>query len=97
MLTRICTHPQYLPRIRCVYQEGADRDGQRCRLQRQDHRGVPGDRRPFTAVAQELAGTARAELWQRLVDRYPTIRAHQAKTDRQFPALVLTRNGRPGQ
>jgi deazaflavin-dependent oxidoreductase (nitroreductase family) len=52
----------------------------------------------FTAVAQELAGTARAELWQQLVDRYPTIRAHQAKTDRQFPVLVLTRHdGRPGQ
>jgi len=45
----------------------------------------------FTAVAEELAGTVRAELWPRLVARYPTLGVHQAKTTRQFPVLVLTR------
>ena len=45
----------------------------------------------FTAVAEELAGTVRAELWPRLVARYPTLGAHQAGTTRQFPVLMLTR------
>jgi deazaflavin-dependent oxidoreductase (nitroreductase family) len=45
----------------------------------------------FTVVAEELTGAARAEVWQKMIDRYPTVRAHQAKTDRQFPLLVLTR------
>ena len=45
----------------------------------------------FTAVAEELMGTARAELWPKLVAEYPTLGAHQAKTTRQFPVFVLTR------
>ena len=46
----------------------------------------------FTAVAEELAGTVRADLWPRLVARYPTLGAHQAKTTSQFPVLMLTRH-----
>jgi deazaflavin-dependent oxidoreductase (nitroreductase family) len=45
----------------------------------------------FTAVAEELVGPARAELWPKLVERYPTLGAHQARTKRQFPILVLSR------
>jgi len=45
----------------------------------------------FTAAAEELTGTVRAELWPRLVARFPTVGAHQAKTTRQFPVIVLTR------
>jgi deazaflavin-dependent oxidoreductase (nitroreductase family) len=44
-----------------------------------------------TVLAEELAGTARAELWAKLVARYPTVGAHQAKTARQVPVIVLTR------
>jgi deazaflavin-dependent oxidoreductase (nitroreductase family) len=50
----------------------------------------------FTAVAEELAGSDRAELWAKLVARYPTLAAHQAKTTRRFPVLVLTRRDRSG-
>jgi deazaflavin-dependent oxidoreductase (nitroreductase family) len=45
----------------------------------------------FTVVAEELDGTARAELWPKLVARYPTVGEHQAKTARQVPVIVLTR------
>jgi deazaflavin-dependent oxidoreductase (nitroreductase family) len=45
----------------------------------------------FTAVAEELAGTVRAELWPELVARYPTLGVYQAKTARRFPVFVLTR------
>ena len=45
----------------------------------------------FTAAAQKLDAAARAGLWPRLVARYPTLSAHQAKTTRQFPVLILTR------
>ena len=45
----------------------------------------------FTVLAEELAGTARAELWPKLVARYPTVGTHQAKTARQVPVIVLTR------
>ena len=47
----------------------------------------------FTAVAQELDDTARAELWPVLVARYPTLGQHQAKTTRQVPVFILTRQG----
>ena len=47
----------------------------------------------FTAVAEELDDTARAELWPRLIARYPTLAQHQAKTTRQVPVFVLTRQG----
>lgn len=45
----------------------------------------------FPVLVQELDGAARAEMWPRLVARYPTLGAHQAKTTRQFPILLLTR------
>ena len=45
----------------------------------------------FTVLADELAGAARAELWPKLVAEYPTLGEHQAKTTRQFPVLMLTR------
>ena len=43
-----------------------------------------------TVLAAELDGTARAELWPKLVARYPTVGEHQAKTARQIPVLMLT-------
>lgn len=45
----------------------------------------------FTVVAEELDGTARAELWPKLVARYPTVGEHQARTQRQVPVFMLTR------
>ncbi len=45
----------------------------------------------FAAQAEELDDTARAELWPRLVAEHPTLGEHQAKTTRQIPVLVLTR------
>ena len=45
----------------------------------------------FTVLADELAGAARAELWPKLVAEYPTLGQHQAKTMRQFPVFMLTR------
>jgi deazaflavin-dependent oxidoreductase (nitroreductase family) len=45
----------------------------------------------FTAVAEELDGTARAELWPKLVAESPTVEEHQAKTTRQIPVFMLTR------
>lgn len=52
----------------------------------------------FTVLAQELDGTARAELWQKLVAEWPKpvagspdLGAAQAKTTRQFPVILLTR------
>jgi deazaflavin-dependent oxidoreductase (nitroreductase family) len=47
--------------------------------------------RTFTAMAQELDNTARAELWPELVAESPDIGRHQAKTNRQIPVFVLTR------
>ena len=45
----------------------------------------------FTVLAYELARAARAELWPKLVAEYPTVGEHQAKTTRQFPVFLLTR------
>jgi deazaflavin-dependent oxidoreductase (nitroreductase family) len=45
----------------------------------------------FPVLAEELDGTARAELWPKLVARYPTVGEHQAKTARQVPVIVLAR------
>ena len=45
----------------------------------------------FTARAEELDDTARAELWPKLVAEYPTLGEHQARTTRQFPVFMLTR------
>jgi deazaflavin-dependent oxidoreductase (nitroreductase family) len=52
----------------------------------------------FTVLAEELGGTARAELWPRLVAEWPKpvagspdLGAAQAQTTRQFPVFMLTR------
>jgi deazaflavin-dependent oxidoreductase (nitroreductase family) len=45
----------------------------------------------FAVLADELTGADRAELWPKLVAQYPTLGAHQAKTTRQFPVFMLTR------
>jgi deazaflavin-dependent oxidoreductase (nitroreductase family) len=45
----------------------------------------------FTVIADELAGAARAEMWPKLVAKYPTLGEHQARTTRQFPVFMLTR------
>jgi deazaflavin-dependent oxidoreductase (nitroreductase family) len=54
---------------------------------------------PFTVLAEELDGTARAELWPKLVAQWPKpgvagspdLGAAQARTTRQFPVFMLTR------
>ena len=45
--------------------------------------------RTLTVVAEELDGTARAELWPALVARFPTVGTHQAATARQIPVFIL--------
>ena len=52
----------------------------------------------FTVLAEELGGTARAELWPKLVTEWPKpvagspdLGAAQARTTRQFPVFMLTR------
>jgi len=45
----------------------------------------------FTVLAEELDGTARAQLWPKLVAQYPSLGQAQAKTTRQFPVFLLTR------
>jgi deazaflavin-dependent oxidoreductase (nitroreductase family) len=45
----------------------------------------------FTVLAEELHGTTRAELWPKLVAEAPTVGEYQAKTTRQIPVFMLTR------
>ena len=46
----------------------------------------------FTVLAEELDDTARAELWPKLVAEFPgQLDAVQAKTTRQIPLFLLTR------
>lgn len=45
----------------------------------------------FTALAQEVTGSAHAKLWPKLVAASPTLGHFQAKTCRQIPLLTLTR------
>ncbi len=45
----------------------------------------------FTVVAEELHGAARAQLWPKLVTQYPSLGEAQAKTTRQFPLFMLSR------
>jgi deazaflavin-dependent oxidoreductase (nitroreductase family) len=47
--------------------------------------------RTFTVLAEELDDTARAELWPKLVAQYPQLGDAQAKTTRQIPVFMLTR------
>jgi deazaflavin-dependent oxidoreductase (nitroreductase family) len=52
----------------------------------------------FTVLAEELGGTARAELWPKLVAEWPKpvagspdLGAAQVRTTRRFPVFMLTR------
>ena len=45
----------------------------------------------FTALAEELEGTARAEMWRRLVARFPGVGEFQAMTTRRIPLFLVTR------
>jgi deazaflavin-dependent oxidoreductase (nitroreductase family) len=45
----------------------------------------------FTVLAEELGHAARAELWPKLVAETPALGEFQAKTPRQIPVIVLTR------
>ena len=47
----------------------------------------------FTVLAEELDDTARAGLWPKLVTQYPSIGEYQARTTRQIPVFMLTRQG----
>jgi deazaflavin-dependent oxidoreductase (nitroreductase family) len=52
---------------------------------------VEVDTQTFTVLAQELDDTARAELWPKLLAQYPQLGEAQAKTTRQIPVFMLTR------
>ena len=52
---------------------------------------VEVDNQTFTVLAQELDDTARAELWPKLLAQYPQLGETQAKTTRQIPLFMLTR------
>jgi deazaflavin-dependent oxidoreductase (nitroreductase family) len=49
----------------------------------------------FTVLAEELEGTARAELWPKLVAASSSLGEFETKTARQIPLFVLTREDRP--
>jgi deazaflavin-dependent oxidoreductase (nitroreductase family) len=45
----------------------------------------------FTVRAAELDGTARTQLWPKLVAAYPSLGEFETRTTRRIPLLVLTR------
>jgi deazaflavin-dependent oxidoreductase (nitroreductase family) len=45
----------------------------------------------FTVLAEELSQATRAELWPKLVAQTPALGEFQAKTTRQIPVVILTR------
>ena len=45
----------------------------------------------FAVLAEELNGAARAGLWPTLVAQAPTVGEYQARTTRQIPVFMLTR------
>jgi deazaflavin-dependent oxidoreductase (nitroreductase family) len=45
----------------------------------------------FTVLAEELGHAARAELWPKLAAQAPALSEFQAKTTRQIPVVMLTR------
>jgi deazaflavin-dependent oxidoreductase (nitroreductase family) len=49
----------------------------------------------FTVLVEALEGTARAVLWPKVVATSPSVGQFQAKTTRQIPLFVLTREARP--
>ena len=52
---------------------------------------VEVDTQTFTVLAEELDDTARAGLWPKLVAESPAVAGHQARTTRQIPVFMLTR------
>lgn len=48
----------------------------------------------FPVLAEELDGTAHAELWPKLVAEAPALGEHQGRTTRRIPVFMLTRQGR---
>jgi deazaflavin-dependent oxidoreductase (nitroreductase family) len=48
----------------------------------------------FDATATMLEGSARQQVWDRIVELYPFFAEHQAKVTRQIPAIALV--PRPG-
>jgi len=48
----------------------------------------------FTALAEEVTGTNRAELWPCAVSASPALGEFQAKTTRRIPLFTLTRRAR---
>ena len=45
----------------------------------------------WTALAEELGGTTRADLWPKLIASAPSVGECQGETTRQIPLFVLTR------
>jgi deazaflavin-dependent oxidoreductase (nitroreductase family) len=69
-----------------------------CNLKARPEITVEVGTQTFTVLAEELDGTARAELWPKLVAEWPKpaagspdLGAAQARTTRQFPVFLLTR------
>jgi deazaflavin-dependent oxidoreductase (nitroreductase family) len=52
---------------------------------------VEMDTETFTARAEELKGTARANVWPKLLAESPSLREFDATTTRQVPLFLLTR------
>jgi len=83
--------------------KGRDEDGQpmgwlRRNLKARPEVTVEVGTQTFTVLAEELGGTDRAELWPKLVAEWPKpaagspdLGAAQARTTRQFPVFMLTR------
>jgi deazaflavin-dependent oxidoreductase (nitroreductase family) len=57
--------------------------------------GVEVGTETFTVLTEELEGTARDELWPRLVAAWPSLGAFETKAARRIPLLLLTREDRP--
>jgi F420H(2)-dependent quinone reductase len=47
-----------------------------------------GDRE-FRVRAEEAGGEEKVDLWQKMVEMYPSYDSYQKKTDREIPLLVL--------
>jgi deazaflavin-dependent oxidoreductase (nitroreductase family) len=47
----------------------------------------------FTALAEELGGEARAEMWAKLLAGSPALREFESRAGRRIPVFVLTRQG----
>ncbi len=50
---------------------------------------VRGDR--FDAVARDVAGAERDELWELMLEEWPAYAEYQTKTEREIPVVVLER------